>query len=118
MSDLSKLAKIASRRSFFLGSVLASVATRDHLADEALCSRLHCSPEALVRLRLCRAPDVDAPTFADDVRRIADYCAADFSTLLATIKDAAISAAVRDASLDNNDGWLMAARDRQDDDDT
>lgn len=118
MTDLSKLGKIAATTRFFLGSVLQSVAARDALSDEVLASRLGCSAENLARLRLCRAPSYDGPKFIDEIRRIAEYCSVDFPSLLALVKDSYISESISDASSpESSSGWLMAARDREQQDD-
>jgi 5-methylthioribose kinase len=116
MTEFSKLGELAARNPFFLGSVIESVASRDGLSDDALADRLGCAGINLARLRMCRAPNADAPTFADEVRRISDYCCADFAGLISIIKDWQISSAVRDASTAHDSGWLMAARDREPED--
>jgi transcriptional regulator with XRE-family HTH domain len=114
--DLQQLARQASMRPFFLGYAFERIATQQGYSEKDIASSLGCDIQTLIRLRLCRAPDVSAPTFIDDVQQIAERYSIDWATLLSLVKEALIIDVMSKNETDDDSGWLMAARDRDDDD--
>ncbi len=57
----------------YLAHSLAVYQKREGLSDEALAQKLGALPEMLLRLALCRRPEICAPDFADQVRELADF---------------------------------------------
>jgi hypothetical protein len=53
---LDRLARRAAAEPFFLAGRLADHQAAHDLSDLDLAAELHCTPEALTMLRLCRAP--------------------------------------------------------------
>ncbi len=110
---LKRLADAASERPFYLGSILDGYARRDELDPATLAKKLTCDEATLDRLRVCRAPVVGHDEFPLDVRRIAHRFNVDLSVLLQIITDMSVSDVLGRANVaENKAGWLMAARDR------
>lgn len=114
--DLRRLARRASEQPFFLGNIFSALALRDNIGNDDIATQLGCSPETLDKMKLCRAPLLDDAGFLGDVRRISDSFDVDFMQLMSIIKDAAITARMSGHAR-RDSGWLMAARDREPQDD-
>jgi hypothetical protein len=114
-SRLDALARRVVDDPFFLGEALAAYARSEGLDDAGLAAALGCSVEGLARLRLCRRPD--PARFGADVARIAERFGARADALAEAVRRADALAALRDASAGAAEaGLLMAARDRDEDD--
>lgn len=87
MSDtpLGRMAGRCSRDPWFLGWHLSEAARRLALDDEALAARLGIGGEALVRLRLCRAPRMHGMHRLADLAAVAAEYGIDPAILLALV---------------------------------
>lgn len=70
-TPLDELARRAEDDPFFLACPLHWFARSESLTDEELADFLGCTPEALVKVRLCGTPALEQPTFGRDVATIA-----------------------------------------------
>jgi hypothetical protein len=119
MTDpLSAMAARAEREPFFLASVLAMYRDSKRLDEAGLADALGCRREDLLMLRLCRAPRTDGPGFREDIDCIAGRFGIDPQRLASVVKRGRVVARLQDgpasAREDAPTGWLMAARDRED----
>jgi hypothetical protein len=71
---------------FFLACPLRWYAQSEALTDEGLATFLGCTPETLVKVRLCGTPDAEPQKFNSDVATIAERFG---------LKEAALAKAVR-----------------------
>jgi hypothetical protein len=115
MADpLEVLAARAADEPFFLGWLLAAYADSEGLDDAGLAAALGCSTQALVLLRLCRAPRTDSQEFWDDVTCIAERFGLARLPLAEAVKRGRVVRRFRQAG-QAAAGSLMAARDREGD---
>lgn len=110
---LRRAAERAGEDAFFLASLLLPYARAEGLDDAALAARLGCPSAALPRLLLCRRPRQDPAGFRDDVERIAAAFDLDPGNLAASLRLAEALEALRAAGPAGAEGWLAAARDRE-----
>jgi hypothetical protein len=108
-----RAAERAASRAFFLASVLLPFAQGEGLDDHGLASYLGCRDDQLAALLLCRRPD--PRTFARDVQRIAERFGLDPSRLAEAVRLADSLEALGRAPTDRGEGFLAAARDREED---
>lgn len=102
---------------FFLASALNDYATSEQMDDAALAAALHCSPETLTSLFLCRRPQPEPPAFRQDVDAIATRFSVRADVLAEAVRRADALVALRQdtsAITAASGGTLIAARDRQD----
>lgn len=112
-------ARRARGRESFIASDLAAYQERHRLDESQLADWLGGAMRALTNLALCRRPQADASTFRADVERIALHVGVRGERLARLLREteaiAALRAAPVDASAPSEHGFLMAARDRQED---
>src|SRR5215467_721933 len=99
---------------FFLGKALSHYQVASHIDDASLAAELHCAPEALSRLALCRWPDDRGRKFAQEVRGIATFVPCDPDALIRLLRHVAAVHGFQERSVGSTDGLLLAARDRHD----
>ena len=114
MSDpLKRLARRVEDDRQFLASILAEYARAEGLNDAALAWKLGCPEASLTGLRLCRAPRGEPAEFRQDVRQIADGFGLDADLLTEIIRQGEAFRLLREGGV-GAPGFLMAARDRPD----
>ena len=101
---------------FFVGWVLKEYATASHIKDDDLADLLGCSKRALIRLFLCRLPNDSGPDFHSEIRRISEYTQCNADRLVMLIREVIATKKLGSHSEKDNSGLLLAARDRQKDD--
>ena len=117
MSDaIAHLARRAEDDSFFLAFALRCYARSEGIDDAQLAQMLGCPIHALPMLALCRRPRSDPSGFSEDVDVIACRFQIDAATLAEIVRRADALAAMSDAPM-TEAGFLMAARDRESDQD-
>lgn len=116
MSDqLAILAQRAESDSFFLASALAKYAESENLSEAELAQVLGCDVASLPRLWLCRRPRREPAFFREDVSRIASALEVNSERLAEVVRRADVLEALLHSASDN--GYLMAARDHNEDHD-
>jgi hypothetical protein len=114
MADpLEALAARAAGEPFFLAQVLAAFAQSEGLDDAGVAAALGCPPGELAMLRLCRTPRTENPEFWEDVSQVAGRFGIDPQRLAEAVKRGRVVHRLR-AGPPAAGGFLMAARDRQD----
>jgi hypothetical protein len=109
MTDhLATLAKRLEGDPYFLACALQSYADSERLDDAALARTLQCTPETLVQLKLCRAPDVER--FREDIDKIAARFAVDRNALAQAARQGQVLVHSRHTAPAGH-GLLLAARD-------
>lgn len=104
------LARRVADDPFFLAGALAAYARAEGLNDERLAARLGCTVSQLAAIRLCRKPQGAAREFQHDVARIAERFQIDGMVIAEAVR---LGDALRAlGELEQDDGLLMAARDR------
>ena len=93
---------------FFLACPLALYADSEAMDDTKLAAALGCSPDDLVHVRLCRAPD--ALRFTEDIERIASKFKLNPDVLAQAVRGGQAIFHLREIS-GSNQGTLLAARD-------
>lgn len=101
---------------FFVGWVLREYATANQIGYDDLADLLRCNKRALVRLFLCRLPNDNGPDFHSEIRRISEYTQCDADRLVMLIREVIAIKKLGSHSEDNYSSLLLAARDRQKDD--
>src|SRR5206468_3032194 len=85
--DLRWLARRVSADPSFLGFALATYQRRHRLNEAGIALFLGCERGALVRLALCRRPDITGGRFVEDVQRIAAYAHCNTDRLMYILQD-------------------------------
>jgi hypothetical protein len=98
---------------FFLASALEAYRSLNGLDDTALADYLDCSLEDMIRLAFCRRPVTDAMTFRREVEQIAAYASVRAERLAQLLREVDSLETLR-KSPTTKPGFLMAARDRVD----
>jgi len=98
---------------FFLASALEAYRSLNGLDDTALADYLDCSLEDMIRLAFCRRPVTDAMTFRREVEQIAAYASVRAERLAQLLREVDSLETLRKSST-TKPGFLMAARDRVD----
>lgn len=111
MNPLEQFARRACDEPFFLGWVLDAYARAGGLDDAALVAALGCAEGDLAMIRLCRAPRQDGVGFRKDVGNICERFGLEFDRLACAIKRGSALARMQGSA---GEGFLMAARDRED----
>ena len=83
---LAVLAERLRRNPQFMAHVLSTYQQRMGLDDESLAAELGTTPEMVVRLALCKRPDVKSPSFDGDLRELCGYTLADEDALSQVIR--------------------------------
>src|SRR5437867_9879532 len=95
---------------FFLACPLRLFAQSKGLDDSQLATRLGCSMETLLHLRLCRAPAADSSRFLKDIERIAETYQVDSEELADAVRHGQAIWQFRQGQA-GGAGLLRAARD-------
>jgi len=113
---LAHAARRGSQRPWTLGAVLDEYCRNEKLTREQLASFLDCGPESLAWLSLCRRPVPDQ--FAEDVARIAERFHIDPAKLAQIVRRVdAVAVLRRPRDAEEADPVLLAARDRDEEED-
>jgi hypothetical protein len=94
---------------FFLACPLKLYQKSEGLSEDTLAAGLKCSKEALLSVRLCRAPAGEEASFLDDIERIAARFSVDADALAEAVRRG--QALFHMTSGRNASGTLLAARD-------
>jgi hypothetical protein len=108
-THLEHMARRLESDPFFLACPLMLYQKSEGLSDDALAAGLKCSGEALVSVRLCRAPAGEDESFYDDIERIAARFSVDAAALAEAVRRG--QALFRMAQSSNTSNTLLAARD-------
>lgn len=115
---LRRAVELAAENPFFLASALRAYRSFNSLDDAALAAHLGCSLEDLPRLALCRRPGLDPTVFRKEAEQIAAYASVRAERLARLLREVesleALQAAERSGTTTSGRGFLMAARDRGD----
>ena len=108
-NHLENMARRVECDPFFLACPLELYRKSEGLSEDALAAGLKCSKEALLSIRLCRAPAGEEESFHDDIERIAARFSVDADALAEAVRRG--QALFHMASGRNASGTLLAARD-------
>lgn len=103
---------------FFLGWAITQYAHLYNMKKNAIAAWLHCDVNSLDKLFLCRLPDGTSQRVRTQIQQICDYIGCDSDRLIAIIREVFAVHQLKEASLYDNEGFLMAARDRHSDNDS
>ncbi len=106
-SHLENMARRLERDPFFLACPLKLYQKSEGLSEDMLAAGLKCSKEALLSVRLCRAPAEES--FQDDVERIATRFSVDAFALAEAVRQG--QALFNMKSAQTSSGTFLAARD-------
>jgi len=110
--------ELAAENPFFLASALEAYRSLNGLDDTALADYLDCSLEDMIRLAFCRRPGLDPTVFRKEVEQIAAYAPVKAERLAQLLREVesleALQMAERGGATASGRGFLMAARDRAD----
>ena len=109
-------ARRVSHDAFFLASALDAYCLSHSLDDNQLAAFLGCSIAILPKLGLCRRPDPFAPTFRENVERVAAYAGVAALPLGQLLREAdviSVLQAGRGEMAAGTSGLLIAARDAE-----
>jgi hypothetical protein len=112
-SSLDRLARLAQTHPQLLAGPLALYQEQEGLSNQQLAHRLGCDAEGLFRLALCERPRQAAPSFREDIQRIADYIHADMLQLAMLIRAVEARETIRQTPVAVRP-TLLAARDHDD----
>jgi hypothetical protein len=101
---------------FFMGWVIERYAHSYNMGRKVFAAFLHCDENALDLLSLCKLPDNTSPQFETQIRQISNYVGCDNYHLIALIREVVAVHKFKEASLCDNESFLMAARDRNKED--
>jgi hypothetical protein len=119
--------RLRSNRAYMAG-IFVAYREMERLSDQALQDLLHVTPDAFLRLALCRCPAPEKPSFAADVRILAEYAGSDAGRIAMIIRQVQAveglrgltqvsdAEAARQQPVWYNPGLLAAARDRDTED--
>ena len=108
-----KIADRVRNDSYFLAQVLSKYEILHDISDQQLATYLECKPDGLIRLFLCRLPNVDDRQFQKDIRRIAEFAKCNLDKLVKILREVTAIIALQDETANiSSRGLLMAARDR------
>ena len=115
---LDYLAQRAGQDPFFLAWALALYARSERLDEQDLARALGCPSATLTMVRLCQRPRPEPAAFREDVDQIAARFGIDTGALAQIVRRADaledLRAAGATATVHDDAGLLMAARDRED----
>jgi len=114
---LEKMSQTTRDEPYFLGYILEAYSEAARIDEALLSHELGCRPEDLVRLRLCRAPAEATEDFRRDVESIARYFGIDAKVLARIVKQGRVARLLSQASATPTPGYLLAARERDEEDD-
>lgn len=110
---LERLARRVKDDPFFLAAALSAYQRGTAVDDPALATKLGCSPETLIQLRLSRMPAIGAPEFWRDIQIIAERFSVDPDALAEVVRlgHSIVRLQTTAATTADDAGLLMAARD-------
>jgi hypothetical protein len=108
-NHLENMARRLESDPFFLACPLKLYQRSEALSEDTLAAGLKCSKEALLSVRLCRAPAGEEESFHDDIERIAARFSVDADALAEAVRRG--QALFHMTSGRNTSGTLLAARD-------
>jgi hypothetical protein len=108
-NHLDNLARRLESDPFFLACPLKVYERSEGLNEDTFAARLSGSKEALLSLRLCRAPAGEDESFLDDIERIARRFSVDADALAEAVRRG--QALFHMTSAPTSAGTLLAARD-------
>jgi hypothetical protein len=108
-NHLENMARRLESDPFFLACALKLYQRSEGLSEDALAAGLKCSKEALLSVRLCRAPAGEEESFHDDIEQIAARFLVDADALAEAVRRG--QALFHMTSVRNASGTLLAARD-------
>jgi len=108
-NHLENMARRLESDPFFLACPLKLYQESERLSEDLLAAGLKCSKEALVSVRLCRAPAGEEESFQDAIERIAARFSVDVDALAEAIRRG--QALFHMTSGRTASGTLLAARD-------
>ena len=103
-----KMVSLASRDSFYLGWHLVRYAEMTDMSMAEVGRELGCLPETVDSISLCRAPRAAPPHFREDIEAVADRF---------QVRADSLARIVRHVQVSSGAGILLAARDRDTEDD-
>lgn len=112
---LESAARRAQRETWTLGWCLSRLAELEGNSSRELAAELKCDAATVQWLFLCRSPVGER--FTEDVEQIASRFSLDIKSLVGLIRRAHAVTALAARSHDVSEGILLAARDREDDED-
>jgi len=113
---LTPLVAKAQEDPFFMGWAIERYAHSYNMERKDIAVFLHCDENALDRLSLCKLPENTSPQFETQIQQISNYVGCDNNRLVAVIREIVAVHKFKKASLCDNEGFLMAARDRNKED--
>lgn len=113
MIDWGSVRSRVSTDPFFFGWVLGEYAATHQMTETQLAAALKCETRSLIRLSLCRLPDDKESSFQNEIRRISDFVSCDADQLVMLLREVIATKKLADHAMAGNTGLLMAARDRQ-----
>jgi len=113
---LAPLVAKAQEDPFFLGWAINRYAHSYNMKRNDIATFLQCDENSLNRLSLCRLPESMSPQFEKQIQKISNYVGCDSNRLIAMIREIFAVYKFKEASLCDNEGFLMAARDRNKED--
>jgi hypothetical protein len=114
---LSPLVEKAVQDPHFLGWALDRYSKSNNSSISAEVKRIGCDPKREHALCLCRLPSSTAPDFGQVIKKIADEFSCDVKELLMLVRQAQVIDIFSGMPDDSDTGYLMAARDKDKDDD-
>lgn len=117
---LKRAAQRAIENDFFLAGILYEYQQANHLNDEALAQFLGCNSNDIPRLALCRRPSAYQEAFLSDLEHLSQHFHLNVNRLATVIRQVGALRVWREhhtfaKDLNNSQGLLQAARDRDDD---
>ena len=109
-NHLENMARRLESDPFFLACPLKLYQKSEGLSEDTLAAGLKCSKEALLSVRLCRAPAGEEESFLDDIERIAARFSVDADALAEAVRRG--QALFHMTNNRNTSSTLIAARDR------
>jgi len=113
---LAPLVAKAQEDPFFLGWAINRYAHSYTMKRNDIAAFLQCDENSLDRLSLCRLPESTSPQFEKQIQQISNYIGCDSNRLIAMIREIFAVYKFKEASFYENEGFLMAARDRNKED--
>ncbi len=108
--------KVSSDRRF-VAFLMKKYSEYENISQENMLSQLGCTEESYYKLCLCTAPDVEATDFLSRLNNISEYAEVSAFELNRIIKRANVILSFSEDE-EQARNFLMAARDKQSDDDT
>ena len=113
---LTPLVKKCLKDPFFIGWALNRYSKFNNSTVSKEVKRLGCDPTREQALCLCRLPSSTDPKFGSCIKMIANEFSCDEKKLLHLVRQAQVIKAFSGMADENDTGYLMAARDRNEDD--